>query len=154
VRALVQRVTSASVRVADQSVGVINAGCLVLLGITQEDDDAVADAMARKVVGLRIFNDKHGQMNLDLEAIEGSVLCISQFTLYGSLRRGRRPSFMEAAEPGHAKVLYERFCAAIEKEGVACERGQFGTHMEVKSVNDGPVTFLIDSAELERPRRT
>ena len=152
-RALVQRVSRASVRVDGETTGAIEGGFLVLLGVTHGDDEAVAEAIARKVVGLRVFEDGEGRMNLDLEAVGGAVLCVSQFTLYGSVRKGRRPSFTEAAEPERAEVLYERFCAAVEETGVACERGRFGAHMEVESVNDGPVTLLIDSAELERPRR-
>ncbi len=92
-------------------------------------------------------------MNLDLAATGGAVLCVSQFTLYGSVRRGRRPSFTDAMEPTQADALYQRFCAAIEEAGARCERGRFGAHMEVESVNDGPVTLLLDSAELERARR-
>lgn len=155
-RALVQRVSRASVRVEGEVIEVIGAiegGFLVLLGITHDDDEAVAEGLARKVAALRIFEDGEGRMNLDLAAVGGSVLCVSQFTLYGSVRRGRRPSFTEAAEPPRAEALYERFCAAVEGEGVACERGRFGAHMEVESVNDGPVTLLIDSADLARPRR-
>ncbi len=152
-RALVQRVSSAGVRVEGEVVGAIEGGLLVLLGVTHDDDEAVAESLARKVAGLRVFEDGEGRMNLDLAAVEGAVLCVSQFTLYGSVRKGRRPSFTEAAEPERAEALYERFCAALEGEGVACARGRFGAHMEVESVNDGPVTLLIDSAELERPRR-
>ena len=152
-RALVQRVSRASVRVDGEATGAIENGFLVLLGVTHGDDEAVADALARKVAGLRVFEDAHGKMNLDLAATGGAMLCVSQFTLYGSVRKGRRPSFTEAAEPERAEALYERFCAAVEGKGVRCERGRFGAHMEVESVNDGPVTLLIDSADLERPRR-
>ncbi len=152
-RALLQRVSRASVRVDGEVTGAIENGFLVLLGVTHGDDEAVADALARKVTGLRVFEDEAGKMNLDLAAVDGGVLCVSQFTLYGSVRKGRRPSFTEAAEPERAEALYERFCGAVEGEGVRCERGSFGAHMEVESVNDGPVTLLIDSADLERPRR-
>lgn len=152
-RALVQRVSRASVGVDGEPVGAIGHGFLVLLGVTHTDDEAVAEELARKVVGLRVFEDGDGKMNLDLETVGGEVLCVSQFTLYGSVRKGRRPSFTEAAEPDRAEALYERFCATVEGEGVRCERGRFGAHMAVESVNDGPVTLLIDSAELERPRR-
>lgn len=152
-RALVQRVSRAGVRVDGEVTGAIDRGFLVLLGVTHGDDEAVAEALAHKVVGLRVFEDGEGRMNLDLEAVEGAVLCVSQFTLYGSVRKGRRPSFTEAAEPEPAEALYERFCAAIEGAGVPCAQGRFGAHMEVESVNDGPVTLLIDSAELERSRR-
>ena len=152
-RALLQRVSRASVRVDGEVVGAIEAGFLVLLGVTHGDDETVAQALARKVVGLRVFEDGEGRMNLDLAAVGGAVLCVSQFTLYGSVRRGRRPSFTEAAEPARAEALYDRFCRAVQDAGTRCERGRFGAHMEVESVNDGPVTLLIDSAELERPRR-
>ena len=152
-RALVQRVSQASVCVDGDLVGAIDNGFLVLLGITHGDDEAVAEAIARKVVGLRVFEDGEGHMNLDLAAVGGAILCVSQFTLYGSVRRGRRPSFTEAAAPERAEALYEHFCDAVERAGVSCDRGRFGAHMEVESVNDGPVTLLIDSAELERPRR-
>ena len=152
-RALVQRVSRASVRVDGEPVATIGAGFLVLLGVTHADDEAVAEALARKVAGLRVFEDQDGKMNLDLAAVGGEVLCVSQFTLYGSVRKGRRPSFTEAAEPDRAAALYERFCATVEGEGVRCERGRFRAHMAVESVNDGPVTLLVDSEELERPRR-
>ena len=152
-RALVQRVSRASVRVDGEVTGAIEGGFLILLGVTHGDDEATAEALARKVVGLRVFEDGGGKMNLDLAAVGGAVLCVSQFTLYGSVRKGRRPSFTEAAEPERAEALYERFCSTVEGEGVRCERGRFGAHMEVESVNDGPVTLLIDSADLERPRR-
>ena len=148
-----QRAGRARVAVDGEVVGAIEGGFLVLLGVTHGDDERVAEAVARKVVGLRIFEDGEGRMNLDLATVGGAVLCVSQFTLYGSVRKGRRPSFVEAAEPERAEALYERFCATVEGEGVACARGRFGAHMEVESVNDGPVTLLIDSGELERPRR-
>lgn len=154
-RALVQRVSRASVRVdgGDEVTGAIAGGLLVLLGVTHDDDEAVAETLARKVAGLRVFEDGEGRMNRDLAATGGAVLCVSQFTLYGSVRRGRRPSFTEAAEAERAEALYERFCAAVAAAGVRCERGRFGARMAVESVNDGPVTLLIDSADLERPRR-
>ena len=152
-RALLQRVSRASVRVEGEVAGAIEGGFLVLLGVTHGDDETVAQALARKVVGLRVFEDGEGRMNLDLAAVGGAVLCVSQFTLYGSVRRGRRPSFTAAAEPERAEALYERFCQTVQDAGVRCERGRFGAHMEVETVNDGPVTLLIDSAELERPRR-
>lgn len=152
-RALVQRVSRASVRVDGEPVAATGAGLLVLLGVTHSDDEAVAEALARKVAGLRVFEDADGKMNLDLAAVGGEVLCVSQFTLYGSVRKGRRPSFTEAAEPERAAALYERFCTTVEGEGVRCARGRFGAHMAVESVNDGPVTLLVDSEELERPRR-
>ena len=152
-RALVQRVSHASVRVDGERVGAIERGLLVLLGVTHSDDEAVAAALARKTLDLRIFEDEAGRMNLDLATAGGAALCVSQFTLYGDARRGRRPSFTEAAEAGRAEALYERFCEAIEAAGARCERGRFGARMEVASVNDGPVTLLLDSADLARARR-
>ena len=122
-RALVQRVSQANVRVDGEVVGAIDRGFLVLLGVTHGDDEAVAEALARKVVGLRIFEDAEGRMNLDLAAVGGAVLCVSQFTLYGSVRKGRRPSFTEAAEPERAEALYEHFCETVAGAGVTCERG-------------------------------
>ncbi len=152
-RALVQRVSRASVRIDGEIAGAIEGGLLILLGVTHGDDGATAEVLARKVLGLRLFDDAEGRMNHDLVAAGGTVLCVSQFTLYGDVRRGRRPSFTTAAGPGIAKALYERFCETVEGTGVTCERGRFGARMAVESVNDGPVTLLIDSAELERPRR-
>lgn len=136
-RAHVQRVSRAAVRVDGQVVASIGAGLLVLLGVTHEDDEASADRLAEKVRALRIFPDGDGNMN---EALgEREVLCVSQFTLYGDTRRGNRPSFMAAARPEQARPLYERFC---ERLGAA--QGVFGAHMEVELVNDGPVTLLLE----------
>lgn len=110
--------------------------------------------MAVKVAGLRVFEDTEGRMNLGLKDTGGAVLCVSQFTLYGDIRKGRRPSFDAAARPELAGPLYEAFCAAIEAEGIRCERGRFGAHMAVHLVNDGPVTLILDSDALEAPRRS
>jgi len=141
VRALVQRVSEASVAVGGERVAAIGPGLVVLLGITHADDGALADRMADKVRALRIFPDAEGQMN---EALgEREVLCVSQFTLYGDARRGNRPTYVAAARPEHAEPLYERVCSRL---GAA--RGRFGAHMEVALVNDGPVTVLL---ELEPP---
>jgi D-tyrosyl-tRNA(Tyr) deacylase len=137
VRALVQRVSRASVAVAGEEVAAIGPGLLVLLGITHADDAALADRMAAKLRALRIFPDADGRMNEPLGDRE--VLCVSQFTLYGDLRRGNRPAYVAAAPPEHAEPLYERVCAAL---GAA--RGRFGAHMEVALVNDGPVTVLLE----------
>ena len=153
-RALVQRVSNARVLVEGAVVGAIDQGLLVFLSVTHNDSQAVADEMAQKVVGLRIFEDDAGRMKHDLSAITGTVLCVSQFTLYGNSKRGQRPSFMAAAPAEIAEPLYDRFCSEIEAAGIRCERGQFGTHMEVSLVNDGPITLLLDSAELELPRNT
>ncbi len=136
-RALVQRVSRASVAVAGEEVAAIGPGLLVLLGITHADDAALADRMAAKLRALRIFPDADGRMNEPLGDRE--VLCVSQFTLYGDLRRGNRPAYVAAAPPEHAEPLYERVCAAL---GAA--RGRFGAHMEVALVNDGPVTVLVE----------
>jgi D-tyrosyl-tRNA(Tyr) deacylase len=153
VKAVVQRVALASVAVEGKVVGSIGPGLLVLLGIAREDDAATAAALAAKVAGLRLFEDAGGHMNLDLAAAGGSVLCVSQFTLYGNVRRGRRPSFDAAAPPGLARPLYEAFCDALRAAGVPCQQGVFGAHMSVSLVNDGPVTLILDTADLAHPRR-
>ena len=137
-RALVQRVSRAAVRVDGQATGAIGAGLVVLLGVTHDDDAAVADRLADKVRALRVFPDGDGRMNEPLGDRE--VLCVSQFTLYGDARRGNRPSYVAAAPPEVAEPLYERFC---DRLGAA--RGVFGAHMEVELVNDGPVTILLES---------
>jgi D-tyrosyl-tRNA(Tyr) deacylase len=137
VRALVQRVTSASVDVAGERVAAIGPGLLVLLGIAPGDREAEADRLADKVRALRVFDDAEGRMNEPLGDRE--VLCVSQFTLYGDARRGNRPSYTGAARPEQAEPLYERFCARLD-----ARRGRFGAHMEVALVNDGPVTLLLE----------
>jgi D-tyrosyl-tRNA(Tyr) deacylase len=137
-RALVQRVASASVRVEGETVSAIGPGLLVLLGITHDDDAAGADRLAAKVRALRIFADAEGHLNDALGDRE--ILCVSQFTLYGEVRRGNRPGFTAAARPEHAEPLYERFC-----EHAGAKRGVFGAHMEVELVGDGPVTLLLES---------
>jgi D-tyrosyl-tRNA(Tyr) deacylase len=138
VRALVQRVSRAAVRVDGAITGEIGPGLLVLLGIAHDDDAAIADRLADKVAALRIFEDAEGKMNESLGP-DRAVLVISQFTLYGDARRGNRPSFVAAARPEHAEPLYERFRARLNAQG-----GVFGAHMEVELVNDGPVTILIE----------
>jgi D-tyrosyl-tRNA(Tyr) deacylase len=137
VRALVQRVTSAAVRVDGTEVAAIGPGLLVLLGVAHGDDAATADRVADKLARLRIFEDDAGRMNEPLG--DRAVLCVSQFTLYGDARRGNRPSFVDAAPPAVAEPLYERVC---DRLGAA--RGVFGAHMEVALVNDGPVTLLVE----------
>ena len=137
-RALVQRVSSASVDVGGERVAAIGPGLLVLLGITHDDDPARADRLAAKLRALRIFPDADGRMNEPLGDRE--VLCISQFTLYGDARKGNRPSYVDAAPPEHAEPLYERVC-----EQLGAARGRFGAHMEVALVNDGPVTLLLET---------
>jgi D-aminoacyl-tRNA deacylase len=137
VRALVQRVRRASVTVDGAVTGAIGPGLLVLLGVTHDDGPAEADRLAEKVRALRIFPDAEGRMNEPLG--EREVLCVSQFTLYGSTRKGNRPSYVQAARPEHAERLYERVCDAL-----AARRGSFGAHMDVELVNDGPVTLLVE----------
>ena len=146
-RVLVQRVSQAQVQVAGSTVGAIQRGLLVLLGI--RDGDSLDDVayLASKVVRLRIFEDAQGKMNYDVQEIEGAVLVVSQFTLYGDCRKGRRPSFTRAAPPELAHNLYEAFLEAVAKHGVAVAHGVFGEHMAVNLINDGPVTLLIDSPE-------
>ncbi len=136
-RAHVQRVSRACVRVDGRAVGEIGAGLLVLLGVTHEDDERTAERLAAKVRALRVFPDADGQMNEPLG--EREVLCVSQFTLYGDARRGNRPSYVAAARPEQAEPLYQRFCELLD-----ARRGVFGAHMEVELVNDGPVTVLLE----------
>jgi D-aminoacyl-tRNA deacylase len=138
VRALVQRVAAAAVRVDEREVAAIGPGLLVLLGVSHADTPAVAERLAEKVRALRIFADAQGRMNEPLG--EREVLCVSQFTLYGDAARGNRPSFVAAARPEQAEPLYERFC-----ERARAKRGVFGAHMEVELVNDGPVTLLLEA---------
>lgn len=147
-RAVVQRVSSAQVTVAGEVVGQIERGFLVLVGITHRDGEAEAAYLARKIVGLRVFEDDDGKMNLSLTEIGGAVLAVSQFTLYGDVRKGRRPSFIDAARPEQAEPLYQRFCQLLAAEGVAVEQGVFQAHMQIILINDGPVTIWLDTAAL------
>jgi D-tyrosyl-tRNA(Tyr) deacylase len=147
-RAVVQRVSRAAVRVDGVVVGRIERGFLVLLGVTHNDGRAEADWMARKVAGLRIFEDDAGKMNLGLTDIDGAVLVVSQFTLYGDARKGRRPSFTDAARPEQAEPLIDYFIERLGEEGIPVQTGQFQAMMAVEMVNDGPVTLLLDTAEL------
>jgi D-tyrosyl-tRNA(Tyr) deacylase len=144
-RAVVQRVKRASVIVAGETVGEIGHGLLVLLGITHTDTAEHARWLAEKVVGLRVFNDETGKMNRDVAEVGGSVLVVSQFTLYGDSRKGRRPSFVEAAPPEVAVPFYESFINSIKAEGVPTATGRFGAMMQVDLLNDGPVTLILDS---------
>jgi len=146
VRAVLQRVSRAAVRVDGAVVGSIGRGLVVLVGVGPADDEQTADALARRVVELRIHQDAAGRTNLDLVAVGGAVLAISQFTLYADTRRGRRPGFSAAAPPEVAARLYDRFCAAVAALGVPVARGVFGTLMEVELVNEGPMTIWLDSA--------
>jgi len=144
-RAVIQRVERAEVRVNGRTVGAIGAGMLVLLGIGKEDTPEAAESLADKIVNLRIFDDQQGRMNRSLLEIKGSLLCVSQFTLYGDCRKGRRPSYDQAARPEMASRLYEAFVASVRVRGITVETGQFQAMMEVELVNDGPVTLLLDS---------
>jgi len=145
VRAVVQRVSSASVTVDNDVVGQIDSGFLVLLGVGVDDAESDTIILAEKIAGLRIFEDEHGKMNLSLKDVNGSMLVVSQFTLFGDCRKGRRPSFVEAARPDKAVSLYETFVAEVQGQGIPVETGRFQTHMDVQLVNDGPVTLLLDS---------
>lgn len=147
-RAVVQRVSQASVTVDGEVVGQIERGLLVLLGVAQEDTDDDARLLADKIVQLRIFEDADGKMNLGLEEIGGAMLVVSQFTLLGDCRKGRRPSFIAAATPELAERLYKTFVAAVGVKGIPVATGRFRAHMDVALVNDGPVTLLLDSRKL------
>ena len=147
-RAVLTRVSSASVTIDGRVNGSIGKGFLILLGVGPEDTRADATKLAEKLLGLRIFTDENDKMNLGLEAVGGAVLVVSQFTLYGSVRKGRRPSFTGAAEPSLAIPLYEFFLAECARLGYPPQHGEFGADMQVESVNDGPVTIVVDSSEL------
>ena len=144
-RAVVQRVSRAKVTVAGEIIGEIGRGLLVLLGVGQADSEADADYLAEKIAGLRIFEDDAGKMNRSVGEVGGGVLVVSQFTLYGDVRRGRRPSFDDAARPEKARGLYEYFVGRIRAGGLPCETGRFQEMMDVELVNDGPVTLILDS---------
>jgi D-tyrosyl-tRNA(Tyr) deacylase len=144
-RAVLQRVTRASVTVDGQVVGQIGRGLVVLLGVEQDDADVDAQQLADKTIQLRIFDDGEGKMNLSLADIGGAMLVVSQFTLLGDCRKGRRPSFIQAAPPELAERLYETFVAAVGVQGISIAMGKFRAMMEVELVNDGPVTILLDS---------
>ena len=144
-RAVVQRVSRAKVTVADEVAGEIGTGLLVLLGVGEKDAQADADYCAQKICGLRIFEDADGKMSRSVGDVGGSILAVSQFTLYGDVRRGKRPSFDSAAKPDQARKLYEYFVERVRAAGLRCETGQFQEMMQVELVNDGPVTILIDS---------
>jgi len=147
-RAVVQRVTRAQVRVDEDVVGAIEGGLLVLLGVGVDDNEDDAVNLARKIASLRIFRDSDGNMNLDVAEAGGNVLVISQFTLHGDVRKGRRPSFITAARPEQAEPLYERVVAEVRSLGLVTATGRFGATMAVELVNDGPVTILLDTKRL------
>jgi D-tyrosyl-tRNA(Tyr) deacylase len=145
-RVLIQRVSRAEVRVDHKLLGKIGPGLVVLVGVGHSDTESVADAMADKTVALRIFRDDDGKTNRSLMDVGGEILVISQFTLFADTRKGRRPSFLDAAPPDLGERLYERFATAVEARGVTVARGEFGAEMEVELVNDGPMTIWLDSA--------
>ena len=144
-RIVVQRVSHARVSVFGEEKGRIDRGFLLLVGVTHEDNENDVAWMVKKVLGLRVFSDENDKMNLSLKDVNGAVLSVSQFTLYGDCRKGNRPSFVHAAVPEHALRLYELFNQQLEKEGIHVERGVFGAHMEVELLNDGPVTILLET---------
>lgn len=144
-RCVVQRVSRASVTVEGKTTGEVEKGYMVLVGVEQGDGEADMRYCAEKVAGLRVFEDGEGKMNLSVKDVGGAVLAVSQFTLLGDARHGRRPSFSNAARPEEANALYEDFCQALRAVGIHVETGVFQTHMEVSLVNDGPVTILLDS---------
>lgn len=144
-RAVVQRVSRAEVRVDDKIVGRVDKGLLIYLGVGKEDSVVDIEYMAEKVTGLRIFEDENGKMNLSVKDIGGEILAISQFTLYGDVRKGKRPSFTDSAAPDKGEELYNQFINNIQNMGVGVDKGIFGAHMMIDYVNDGPVTILLDS---------
>jgi len=146
-RAIVQRVSEAHVTVDGAITGQIESGFLVLLGVTHEDTDADMDYLVKKLVGLRVFEDDDGKMNRDIIEANGAMLIVSQFTLYGDCRKGRRPSFINAARPELAEPMYERLCDEIRGRGIRVETGRFQQHMDVALINDGPVTLMLDSSK-------
>ena len=153
-RAVLTRVKSASVVIDGEMVGKIGQGFLILLGVGPNDTEKECRYLAEKALGLRIFEDENGKMNLGLEQIGGEVLVVSQFTLYGNCRKGRRPSFTDAAPPALGEELYEQFLKECEALGYPPQHGRFGADMQVASVNDGPVTLILDTDQLmDTPRR-
>ena len=153
-RAVLTRVNSASVTIDGEVVGKIGRGFLILLGVGPNDTEKECRFLAEKALGLRIFEDENEKMNLGLDAVGGQVLVVSQFTLYGNCRKGRRPSFTEAAPPALGNELYEQFLANCADLGYPPQHGEFGADMQVESVNDGPVTLILDTQQLmEAPRR-
>lgn len=144
-RAVVQRVSQASVKVDEKIVGEINKGLLVLLGVGREDTVADLEYLVNKIVGLRIFEDENDKMNLSLLDIKGELLVVSQFTLYGDVRKGKRPSFTDSAPPEVAEEMYLKFIDKCAEMGIKTEKGMFGANMKVSLINDGPVTILLDS---------
>lgn len=153
-RACIQRVSRARVTVGGQETGRIGLGMVILLGVAHDDDEPRARMLAEKIAGLRIFEDSEEKMNLALADVGGAALVVSQFTLLGDCRKGRRPSFTAAAPPEQAERLYQVFVDAVASHGIPVATGQFRRHMEVELVNDGPVTLLLDTRDWERSRRS
>ena len=143
--AVLQRVTTGKVKIGDRIIGDIDNGLVILLGVHRDDKEEDIIFLADKVIGLRVFDDNNGKMNISLQDAEGSVLVISQFTLCGDWRKGRRPSFTKAADPDKGKLLYDGFINAVRSRGINVETGEFGAAMDVSLVNSGPVTFVLDS---------
>ena len=153
-RAVLTRINSASVTIDGAVVGKIGKGFLILLGVGPEDTEKECRYLAEKALGLRVFEDENGKMNLGLSDVDGQVLVVSQFTLYGNCRKGRRPSFTDAANPDLGNRMYEKFLSYCEELGFPPQHGRFGADMKVSSVNDGPVTLILDTDQLmETPRR-
>ena len=147
-RAVVQRVKSANVKVNDKIIGSIGQGILQFLGVEETDQETDLEYMCEKIPNLRIFEDENGKMNKSLLDVEGSILVISQFTLLGDARKGRRPSFTDAAKPEKAIPMYEKFIACMKEKNITTQSGEFGAEMEVELINDGPVTILLDSKKV------
>jgi D-tyrosyl-tRNA(Tyr) deacylase len=147
-RAVVQRVKSANVKVNDNIIGSIGQGILLFLGVEETDQETDLEYMCEKIPNLRIFEDENGKMNKSLLDVEGSILVISQFTLLGDARKGRRPSFTDAAKPEKAIPMYEKFIACMKEKNITTQSGEFGAEMEVELINDGPVTILLDSKKV------
>ena len=145
---VIQRVKHASVTVEGNVLGKIEKGFMVLIGVCETDDEAIADKMVKKLIGLRIFEDENGKTNLDLHSVGGELLLISQFTLYANCKKGNRPSFVEAAKPEKANALYEYIISECKKQVEVVEKGEFGADMKVEFLNDGPFTVVLDSADL------
>lgn len=148
-RACIQRVNQASVAVAGQTQSRIDRGLLVLLGVAEEDEESDSQWLAEKLVTLRVFDDDHGRMNRSLIDVQGAMLVVSQFTLLGDCKKGRRPNFVAAANPAKAEALYLSFVRLVASHGVQVETGRFRAHMEVSLVNDGPVTLVLDTRQLD-----
>ena len=145
--AVIQRCSRANVKIGKNIVGQIKHGLVILLGVKKDDNEEDADFLVRKVSGLRIYNDSNEKMNLSIKDVDGSALVISQFTLCGDMKKGRRPSFIHAAPPKEGQRLYEYFISSLLKEGISVESGEFGSMMDVELVNEGPATFILNSKE-------